>query len=306
MDAKKAPSSSVAFAHIGSGANVDILKFAYEKGFFKKYGVDLILTSPGSTTSARIAMQKVISGTASAATAPGTEALIAISGGAPMKIIMVNIDRFDHFLMARKEINQRTDLKGKKIAISQYGSFADIEARSFLRKEGIDPDNNVQLLELGNAPTRAAALSSGGVDAALVAPSFVPVGKKIGFNVIFDMSMTPTKFANRSVVASDRLIKEQPYIVKGIVAGFVEGTKYWKEHSEEAKDYLKKTYKLGDTEVGDIHSQTSRLLRSEPTPDLDGIQNAWESVAKSKNQGGVDLRKFIDGTFIRDVLKEAK
>jgi NitT/TauT family transport system substrate-binding protein len=306
MDAKRPSTSSVAFAYIGSGANVDILKFSYEKSFFEKYGVDLVLTSPDSTTSVRIAMQGVISGTAPAATAPATEALIAISEGAPMKIIMVNIDRFDHFLMARKEIKQPTDLKGKKIAVSHYGSFSDIEARSFLRKEGIDPDNDVQFLELGNAPTRAAALSSGGVDAALVVPSFVPVAKKIGFNVIFDMSMMPTKFANRSVVATDRLILEQPYVVKAIVAGFVEGTRYWKGHAEEAKAYLKKTYKLGDAEVSDIHSQTSRLLRSEPTPDLDGVKNAWESIAKPEAQGVVDLRNFIDETFTKEVLKEIK
>jgi len=306
MDAKRPSTSSVAFAYFGSGANVDILKFSYEKSFFKKHGVDLVLIYPGSTTSVRIAIKEVISGTASAATAPATEALIAISEGAPMKIIMVNIDRFDHFLMARKEIKQPTDLKGKKIAVSRYVSLSNNELCSFLSREGIDPDNDVQFLEVGNAPTRAAVLSSGGVDAALVAPSFVPVAKKRGLNVIFDMSMMRTKFANRGVVASDRLIREQPHVVKAIVAGFVEGTRYWKGHAEEAKAYLKKAYKLGDAEVTDIHSQTSRLLRSEPTPDLDGVKNAWESIAKPEAQGVVDLRNYIDETFIKEVLKEIK
>jgi ABC-type nitrate/sulfonate/bicarbonate transport system substrate-binding protein len=71
------------------------------------------------------------------------------------------------------------------------------------------------------------------------------------------------------------LIREEPQVVKAIVAGFVEGTRYWKGHPEGAKPYLKKVYKLADADIDHFYSDTSRMIRSEPTPDQDSIQSAW-------------------------------
>ena len=303
METKKPSASRAVFAYVGSGVNVDVLKFSNEKGLFKKHGVEMSLiyhtTGPAAT-------KAVVSGMASAGTAPVTDALQAISGGARMKIVMVNIDRFDHCLVAKAGISSAGDLKGRKIAVSRHGSFSDIETRSYLRKQGIDPEKDVQYMELGNAAARAAALSGGGVDAAMVTWSFIPMAKKAGFNVLFDMSTIPTRFANRGVIAADRVIQEQPQVVKAIVTGFVEGTNYWKLHPEEAKPYLKKVYKLDDADIDHFYSETSRMIRSEPTPDRDSIQNAWESIPELKAKGAMDPKKFVEAGFVREVLTGAK
>ena len=303
MDIKRPSASSTVFAYVGSGVNVDVLKLSHEKGLFKKHGLDMAMIYFNDET---MSTQAVISGTASAATAPATDVLKALSEGAPMKIIMVNIDRFDHLFVARAGINSLTDLKGKKIAVVRYGSFTDIATRYLLRQGGMDPDKDVQIIQLGNAPVRAAALSAGGVDGTPMTLSFVPIAKKAGFNILFDMSTIPMRFANRCVMASDRLIKEQPHVVKAIVAGFVEGTRYWKGHPEEAKVYLKKISKLPDEDIDTIYSETNRFMRSEPTPDLDAIQNAWRNIPALKDQATFDLRKFVDAGFIGEVLKEMR
>ena len=79
--------SSIIFAYVGSGANVDVLKFSHEKGLFKKHGVDM---TPIYVADGVLSTQAVISGRASAATAPVTDVIAAIAKGAPLKIIMVN------------------------------------------------------------------------------------------------------------------------------------------------------------------------------------------------------------------------
>lgn len=307
MDTQKTSLASIVFAYIGSGANVNILKFSHEKGLFKKHGLDMttiyLSTSPKSK---QASTQAVISGTVSAATAPVTDVLRVISEGASMKIVMVNIDRFDHVLVAKPEVQDLADLRGKKIAVSRHGSFSDIETRSFLRKYGLNPDADVQLLQLGNTASRTTALLGGQVDSAVVTSSFIPYVTKAGFSILFDMSTMGAKFANRGVVASDALIQKQPDIVKAIVAGFVEGTRYWKTRPEEAKAYLKKTTKLPDQDIDHLYSEASKLLRSEPAPDLDGIRNAWESIPNLKNRGPVDLKNYVDARFVAEVLKEMK
>ncbi|HEX5021568.1 MAG TPA: ABC transporter substrate-binding protein, partial [Candidatus Binatia bacterium] len=169
------------FVYTGSGGQSDALKFSHEQGFFTKRGLNLTMLY---VTSGVITSQTITSGSVQVATTTATDALRAMSAGAPMKIIMVNIDRFQHLFVARPEIKGPKDMKGRKIAVSSYGAFSDIQTRFVVRQWGMDPDKDVQILQIGNSAARAAALASGGVDGAIVTPAFVPVGKKIGLHVI--------------------------------------------------------------------------------------------------------------------------
>jgi NitT/TauT family transport system substrate-binding protein len=303
MNGKKPVSLNTVFGYVGSGANVDLLKFSHEQNLFKKHGLDMAMLYYSEGVQS---MQAISSGAVSAAAVPVTDVITAIAKGAPVKIIMVNVDRFDYLFMAKTGINHVADLKGKKIAVSREGSVSDIGTRLFLREYGLDPDNDVQFLHLGKAASRTAALSSGSVDGAAVTSTFIPAAKKAGFKMLFDMSTMRAKFANRSVAANDRVIREQPQVVKAIIAGFVEGTRQWKTNAVEAKAYLKRVYKLADADIDGIYSEICRFMRSEPTPDLDGIQNAWENIPGHQALGITDFRKFVDARFVGEVLKEMK
>ena len=291
------------FVYTGSGSQSDALKFSYEAGFFKKHGLDLTMlyVTSGVTTS-----QTIVSGAAPAATTTATDALRAMAAGAPMKIIMVNIDQFQHLFIARAGIAGPKDIRGKKIAVSRYGAFSDIQTRFVVRQWGLDPDRDVQILQIGNSAARSAALASGGVDGAIVTPAFVPVAKKAGLNVIFDLSTIKTKFASQIMVARDDLIKERPAVLKAIAGGFLNGIRSWKAQPELAKPYLRKYYKVPEPDIENIYLETNRFLRSEPVPELEGIQNAWDSVPELKAKSGVDLRKFFDARFVTEALAEMK
>jgi ABC-type nitrate/sulfonate/bicarbonate transport system substrate-binding protein len=291
------------FVYTGSGGQSDALKFSYETGFFKKRGLDLTMLY---VTSGVITSQTIVSGSALAATTTATDGLRAMAAGAPMKIIMVNIDQFQHLFVARRGIHGPKEMKGKKIAVSRYGAFSDIQTRFVVSQWGLDPDRDVQILQIGNSAARAAALASGGVDGAIVTPAFVPFAQKAGLQVIFDLSTIKTKFASQIMVAHDQLVKERSEVLKAVVVGFLDGIKAWRTRPELAKPYIRKYYKVSEADVENIYRETNRFLRSEPTPDLEGIQNAWESIPELKTRGGVDLKRFIDSRFIDEALREGK
>ena len=140
-----------------SGGLSDVVKFAHEEGFFKKNGLDVTLVYINSGV---LASQVVASGTAGAAAITATDArlgqawssvggpdsirvdaetaLRVMSAGVPMKIIMVNIDEFQHLFVARPGIKNPGDMKGKKVAVSRYGSFSDIQTRFLIRPQSIN------------------------------------------------------------------------------------------------------------------------------------------------------------------------
>ena len=289
------------FVYTGSGSQSDVLKFSYEAGFFKKRGLDLTMlyVTSGITTS-----QTIVSGAAAVATTTATDALRALVAGAPMKIVMVNIDQFQHLFVARPGIGGLKEMKGKKIAVSRYGAFSDIQTRFVVRQWGLDPDKDVHIMQIGNSAARAAALASGGVDGAIVTPAFVPAARQAGLQVIFDLATIKTKFASQIMVAADQLIKDRPETLKLVVAGFLDGIKSWKTRPELAKPFIRKYYKVGEADVENIYLETNRFLRSEPTPDLDGLQNAWESIPEFKSRSAGDLKRFVDGRFVNQMLNE--
>jgi NitT/TauT family transport system substrate-binding protein len=289
------------FVYTGVGGQSDLIRYTHTQGHFKKYGLDatMIYVVSGVTTT-----QAVASGNAPMANSNATDGLRAIAAGAPLKIVMVGVDQFQHLFVARSGIKTPKDMKGKRIAVSRYGAFSDIQTRFVVRHWGLDPDRDVQILQIGNSAARAAALASGVVDGAVVTAGFIPAAKRAGFNLIFDLSTIHTKFANAIVIANDSLIKGRPSVVKAAVAAIIDSIKSWRVRPDTAKNFLKKAYGLSDAEIEETYAEITRLVRPEPRPDLIGIQNAWDSIPELKARGTVDLKRFVDPTFVEEVLKE--
>jgi hypothetical protein len=57
---------------------------------------------------------------------------------------------------------------------------------------------------------------------------------------------------------------------------------------------------------GGNYEDGNKNVRAEPTPDLDGIQTAGQSIADLKARGPADFRKFVEPRFIEEVLREMK
>src|SRR5512142_1646401 len=87
-----------------------------------------------------------------------------ISGIKDVRAIAVTINRLEHALVVRNHVKAAEDLKGKRIAISRYGSASDVTTRLALRALKVNPERDVTILQSGNTPTRISALVAGQVD----------------------------------------------------------------------------------------------------------------------------------------------
>src|SRR5437870_13204213 len=124
----------VNFVSSGSAGIVEVIKFAHKQGFFKKQGLDVTMIYVPSGV---LAAQTVVSGSALIANNSVSDILNAIAAGAPLKILTVTIYRFQHLFVARPGIKSPKEMKGKKVAVSRYGAFSDIETRFLIRQWGM-------------------------------------------------------------------------------------------------------------------------------------------------------------------------
>ena len=164
---------------IGSpGPSLSILpiELAIRKGFFKQEGLDVLHV----TMRTNIIMNALLTGEIDYATPIGS-VLRAATTGLPVRSVGILLDRPDYFLTVKPVIHSLKELKGKRIAIGNYGSSSDVALRAVLEQEGIDSVNGVQRLQMGGASSRFAALVAGAVDATVTTIPYNLLAEKKGF-----------------------------------------------------------------------------------------------------------------------------
>src|SRR6266403_1655871 len=120
---------SIKIGYSGVGIAHDLLKIMGAKLIFEKHGLAAQSIYIGSGS---LMNQAVVAGSIQFTTSDLPSQIQSALAGIDFKIISVTIDRLDGAIMARKGIRTPQELKGKKIAISRFGSVSDIVTRMVL------------------------------------------------------------------------------------------------------------------------------------------------------------------------------
>src|ERR1043166_3540334 len=148
-----------------------ILPGAYHAKIFQKYGLDAEYIALESGT---ISMQTLLANELQLLFTTGALAVTANLQGGDTTIIAGGINFFPFKLVVRPEIKTATDLHGKKLAISRFGSASDYAAQLAIEKLGGDP-KQVTMLQMGGKPSRLAALTLGNAHATVFSEPFATV-----------------------------------------------------------------------------------------------------------------------------------
>jgi ABC-type nitrate/sulfonate/bicarbonate transport system substrate-binding protein len=163
-----AQSNALLLGYSGAGISTDLRRVIEREKIWEKHGLSVksIYFNSGS-----ILTQAMVGGNIVTSDSGVPEMLtLPVSGVMDTKVITVNINRLEHIFVVRTNIAKPEDLKGKRIAVSRFGSASDITTRMVLRSWKLEPEKEVALLQTGNTPTRMSALVAGHVDGALVSP----------------------------------------------------------------------------------------------------------------------------------------
>src|SRR5258706_6128287 len=155
----------------------------------------------------------------------------------------------DNRVYARKGIKSIKEVK--RVAISRFVSNADFAARFLLQREGLRPDIDVALLQVGNQANRIAAVETNNADAAMLTPPMTLQARKLGMTLLLDASKLNIPYSSLFFVA------RRPYLAKAradlvnFTKAMVEGVALYKSNKEFAMKVLSKYMKVQDREVLD-------------------------------------------------------
>lgn len=142
---------------------------------------------------------------------------------------------FPWLALADAPINSVQDLRGKKIGVLAIGTGADASTRLMLKKNGIDPVKDVNIVEIP-APAMEEAVKSRRIDVGFFAPIFYyRAAAAGGFKKIFDSFQAWGKpYLFSFFVARNDFLKKHPDAIKALLEDYVAFSKY--AHKPETRD----------------------------------------------------------------------
>jgi NitT/TauT family transport system substrate-binding protein len=252
LSAEPTALQEVKIGYTSTSTSVFPIEFARRKGFFREE--ELINNIVMIVMRTNVIMNALLTRGIDYGT-PTTSIIRGAASDLPVKAVAVLTGRPDYFLAAKKEFKSLRDLKGKRIAIGNFGAAADIALRVVLRQEGLDPERDVIRLQLGGGDSRFAALVGGTVDATILNFPFNLQAAKLGFNVLLWLGER-LEMPLSGVGVRDETIQKNPGQVFGLVRAIHRAVVFAKANPEETiqafmewtrvdRELAVKSYELG-------------------------------------------------------------
>jgi NitT/TauT family transport system substrate-binding protein len=286
----------------GTGLNNYVLEMGRRSGIFRKNGLDLevVYINSGSLLN-----QALIAGTFDVSFSQGSEAMLAKLRGADMLITAVIANHFNHVYLTAPAITSIKQLKGKKVAVSRFGSGSHFQSNLALKEGGLDPDKDVTVLQIGNSAARMAAILSGTVDGTIMAADFVPRAKKEGFNVVADLAATNIEYPFLSLHMMGNYIERNPKMVKALIKGMSESIGVLQTDNNAAKAVVRSVLRTDDVETVDNATMRSiQVLARRPFPTAAGIKTVLDELSKEPKAKSSKFEDFVDLRALKDLERE--
>ncbi len=251
----------------GSWATAWIAK---EAGYFADEGLDVELVRVGGSSRMVAAM---LGGSAPIIQAGAVAALTANVAGSDVVIIGSTGTVSPFRLMARPEIKQPADLKGKKAGITTFGSTSDQVVRIALKHFNLEANKDVAILTFGAQPEAFAALSNGAVQVAALSYPLYPKAQKLGMRELVKFADLGVEDINGTVITTRTFLSRQPDVAMRFMRGFARGMHRYRTDKDFSKKVLAKYGKLNDDAILEGAWQDyAPTLQKSPRPSLKALQ----------------------------------
>jgi len=231
----------------------------------------------------------------------GPEGVIAKLQGADIALLSANNPTMHFSLYVAPEIKKGEDLRGKTAGISRFGSASDFSIRYIFKSMNL-AERDVTIVQIGDNPSRLAALKTKAVQATVFTTPNTVRARKAGFVSLVDAYKLGLKFQGSGIAATGTFLRDHRPVVEQFVKGFLEGVAYAKTHKEESLPLIKEFMKLKDQdEVEDSYQVIIRDVQPrKPYPLKEGVEtvlrNVESTIPKAKT---VKPEELIDDSVLR-------
>ena len=273
-----------------------LFSVAKDAGVLKQNQLDVeVIYIAGGTLS----MQALVGKSLDFLCTGGTPFILAYLEGAPAKIIGGVHNRLPYAFVAGGSITTASQVKGRKIGISRFGSTDDYALRLALAQFGINP-KEVTVLQTGGPGTRLSALRAGSIDATVLTSGLAQIAMKAGNNLLVDFADKNIEYQQVALIAREDMLKGRPELVRRFTKAYLEAVRYYKSQGEIVVKKTMALLKTNDREIAEFdYNLRVRALPDDGKPTIKGLQVALDDVAKDNPKAkSLSVPQLIDLSFL--------
>lgn len=274
---------------------------AIEKGYFREAGVEVELDYSFETDGVKL----VGAGELPFAVASGEQALLARAQGVPVTYVAAWYQQYPVSVVAKRDlgISSPQDLKGKRIGLPGLFGANYIGLRALLFSAGLD-EKDVILESVGFNQVEVLAADRQQAIVGYAANEPIQLRAQ-GFDISELRVADYVQLASNGILAGEKVIAEDPRLVRAFVAAFLKGMQYAIERPDEvyalSAKHIPNFSELDENVQKQIFAASIEMWRAERLGYSD--PQAWENMKEVLGKMGLisaelDMSKAFTNEFV--------
>jgi ABC-type nitrate/sulfonate/bicarbonate transport system substrate-binding protein len=300
-----APASKILASYGGELGYQAPLWVAHDLKLFAKYGLDseLVRIAGGSRSMAAL-LSNGTQFSQSAGVAPVQADLV----GGDLVIIATTMNRPTVSIIAQpKRIKKPQDLVGKTVGLVGRGDMNEFFFLKALERWGIDP-KSITFLAIPGSQPRLVAVSTGNIDATILAPPFTFEAEKLHLTMLADFTAATDPFPQSGLVVRKEYLRSHRDTVKRMLMAYVEAIHILKTDPQRSTGIMKKYMRITDDAIAKrSYDYYSKLFSQPPLTEEKAIAVVLKFLAAQPGFPGAKNAKpeeFFDNSVLQELQRE--
>jgi ABC-type nitrate/sulfonate/bicarbonate transport system substrate-binding protein len=274
---------------------------AKEAGLFEKYGLDAEISYIASGPTM---IQSLLAGEIRFGELAAPSSMSAYVQGGEVVWITSAVNRPVLFVLARPEIQRLEDLRGKPAGVTRLGTLTDTFMRLALRKAGLEPDQDVQILQTGGVPETIAGLVAGRVSAAVSGPPNHLEAMKAGMHILVDLGDLGIPWPFGGTASTKSYIATNTETVRKYLRAYVEAVHLLRTDRERGTTVIGKYTNIDDRTVAEQTWEVfSKRYDMPPYPTREAMEAVIQYALVDTDPKAKDIppQDFYDDRLLREL-----
>jgi len=274
---------------------------AYEAGLFKNHGLNanLQLLTP------QVSAQAVISEEVDFYT-DGPDLINARLRGGQVKYFGGTMQQLVFQIWGAKELKSIQELKGKTIAASTPRAALDTATREALKKNGLVPNRDVQILYVQTVPAILSSVLGGKTAAGTLSAPNTLKAKESGLNMLVDIGKLNIPAFQVAYGTTEKYLKNNPNTVYAFLKAIAEGVALSRKDPGVAKKAIGKYAKIEDAPTIDgTYDAFAPYWAMNLAVRPEAIKKQFEYLDEKEfpTAKNADPKDFYDNSFVEALSK---